>query len=223
MLDSINKGIIVFRKDMRLEFRTRYALNAIFMFAVTTVVAISMTIGPVELRSFIAAPLLWVVLFFAAMSGLAHIFIREEEQQTADMLRLVAPPTAVWFGKWLFNVCLMFALEIVIVPLFAVFINFDVQNLAILIPILIFGTIGLASASTILAAIVSQASARGALFAVLSFPITLPVMVFAINGTRLALDGAAFSDCISDLQVLISFSVIIITISVMVFEFVWSE
>ena len=36
----------VFRKDVRAELRTRYALNALALFAVSTVVAISLGVGP---------------------------------------------------------------------------------------------------------------------------------------------------------------------------------
>ena len=55
--------------------------------------------------------------------GLSHIFIREEEQQTADTLRLLLPPNAVWLGKWLFNVLLLFALELIVVPMFCLMMN----------------------------------------------------------------------------------------------------
>ncbi len=223
MLNLLYKSQVVFRKDIQLEFRTRYALNAIAMFAITTLAAISFSIGPVHLQMTVLAPLLWIILFFSAMSGLAHIFIREEEQQTADTLRLVVPPNAVWLGKWLFNVVLLFGLEIIIVPVYLAMMNASVENLSIFFPTLLIGSIGLASVSTIIAAIISLASSRGALFAVLAFPIALPILFTAIHSTRLAMEGAPFSDCLSDVQVLFSFTVIIITTSLLVFEFVWRK
>ena len=221
MWNLVYKSIVVFRKDLQLEFRTRYALNAIAMFAITTLAAISFSIGPIRLQTSILAPLLWIILFFSAMSGLSHIFIREEEQQTADTLRLLVPPNAVWMGKWFFNLVLLFGLEVIIVPVYLAMMNASVESLTIFFPTLIIGSIGLASVSTIIAAIISLASSRGALFAVLAFPIALPILFSAIHSTRLAMDGAPFSDCLSDIQVLFSFTVIVITTSLMVFEFVW--
>ncbi|NIW79644.1 MAG: heme ABC transporter permease CcmB [Calditrichae bacterium] len=219
----LNKGFIVFQKDIQLEFRTRFALNAILMFAITALAAVSLSIGAIRLNDRILAPLLWIILFFSSMSGLAHIFVREEEQQTADTLRLVVPPNAVWLGKWFFNIVLLFGIEIIIIPLFLAMMRASVGNLGIFFSTILIGSLGLASVATIIGAIISLASSRGALFAVLAFPIALPVLMTAIHSTRLALEGAQFSDCLADLQVLISFTVVIVTTSLLVFEFVWRK
>ena len=219
----VYKSYIVFQKDVQLEFRTRFAINAIILFAITTLTAISFSIGPAKLESTILSSLLWIILFFSAMSGLSHIFVREEEQQTADTLRLVTSPLSVFLGKWLFNVVLLFALEIIIVPLYFLLMNTSTGNMQLFLVILLSGSIGLSTVSTIIAAIISQASARGALFAVLSFPISLPIIISSIHGTRIALDGNSFSDGISDLQILISFFIVIFTVSILTFEFIWKN
>ena len=225
MLQSVSmllrQSWYLFQKDMRLEFRTRYALNAIAMFAVTTLTAVSFSIGAETLKPTVLSPLLWIILFFSSMSGLSHVFVREEEQQTADTLRLTLPPNAIWIGKWLFNVVLLLGLEVIIIPLYFILMNAKIVSYDIFFPALILGSLGLASAATIIAAIISLAGSRGALFAVLSFPIVLPILLAGISSTELAIIGALFSDCLPDLQVLISFAVVIITASLLLFEFVW--
>lgn len=217
----IRNAYTIFKKDLRLEFRTRYAINAIFLFAVTTLVVVSFSIGGARLSPGISSALLWVILFFSAMSGLSHIFIREEEQQTADTLRMVTTSSAVLLGKWLFNILLLISLEVIILPLFLVFMNLSEVNFTILLAILLLGSIGLGSVATIVAAIISKASSRGALYAVLSFPISITILVSAIRGTQLAFQNSAFRDCFPDLQVLFSFAVVIITASFLLFEFIW--
>lgn len=221
MLRWAKWGWIVFQKDLRLEFRTLTALNAIILFAVTTLTAVSFAIGPVKLQSTVLAPLLWVILFFSAMSGLAHGFVREEEQQTADTLRLLLPPNAVWIGKWVFNVTLLGILQIIVVPLFLILMSAQVENWPIFLVTQVTGGLALASVSTIIAAIVSLASSRGALFAILTFPISMPILISAIHSTQLAFEGAPFSACMTDIRVLFSFTVIVVTVSVLVFEHVW--
>jgi heme exporter protein B len=217
------KSYIVFQKDVQVEFRTRFAINAIVLFAITTLTAISFSIGPIKLDKTILSALLWIILFFSAMSGLSHIFVREEEQQTADTLRLVTSPLSVFLGKWLFNVVLLFALEIIIVPLYFILMNSSTGNLNLFLSILFFGSVGLSTVSTIIAAIISQASIRGALFAVLAFPISLPIIISSIHGTRIALEGNTLSNGLSDLQMLISFFIVILTVSVLTFEFIWKS
>ena len=191
----LGNAYYIFLKDMRLEFRTRYAINAIILFAITTLIAVSFSIGPINLRSEVLSPLLWIILFFSSMSGLSHIFVREEEQQTSDTLRLVAVPNSIFIGKWLFNIMLLFSLEIIIVPLYLAMMGVFVENVSAFLIILIIGSIGLSSVATIIAAIIAQASAKGALFAVLAFPISVPILISGINGIRLAMDGEQFSGC----------------------------
>jgi heme exporter protein B len=222
-LRLVRNAYIIFLKDFHLEFRSRYALNAIFLFAVTTLTAISFSIGPVRLKSEILSPLLWIILFFSAMSGLSHIFVREEEQQTADTLRLVTSANAVFLGKWFFNLVLLLALEIIIIPIFLAMLGVSVGNFAVFMIIILLGSLGLSSVATLIAAIISQASAKGALFAVLSFPIALPLLISGIHATRLSLDGGSLGECLPDLQILFSFSVVILTLSLLLFEFIWRK
>jgi heme exporter protein B len=217
----LHKSWVIFRKDVRLELRTRYSINAFLLFAVTTLIVISFSVGPGALTNKILSALLWVIIFFASMSGLSHVFVREEEQQTADTLKLVAPPTAIFLGKWFFNVTLLFGLELIIVPLYLVFMDITVNNFLIFLTVTIAGSAGLSTVATVIAAIISRSSAKGALFAVLAFPITLPVLVSAIHGTLLALQGNPYFDCITDLQVLFSFSCAIFIASILLFEYIW--
>lgn len=219
----IRNAWVILQKDFRLEFRTRYAINAIFLFALTTLIVVSFSIGGAGLTPNISSSLLWIILFFSSMSGLSHIFIREEEQQTADTLRLVTDSSSVLLGKWLFNNLLLFGLEVLIIPLFIVFMNISALNIYTLLAVLILGSIALASVATIVAAILAKASGRGALYAVLSFPISLTILVSSIHGTQLAMRNSPFSDCFADLQVLFSFAVVIITVSFLLFEFIWRD
>lgn len=217
------KSAWLLAKDLKSEFRTRYALNAILMFALTTLTVVGFSFGAFSLGPRIISSLFWVVIFFSSMSGLAQVFVKEEESKTASMLKLVAVPSTVFLGKLLFNLFLLFLLEIVIVPLFIVLMNLTILNAWLFFLVLLLGSLGLASAATIIAAIISRARAKGALFAVLSFPILLPLLITAIHGTYLSLEGQAFSSGWSDLRLLVSYAVVIFVASFLLFDLVWSE
>jgi len=212
----------VFVKDLRSELRTKYALNAIVMFAVVTLTAVSFAIGQFRVSTDILAALFWIVIFFAAMSGLGRVFIKEEEAGTVTTLRLAASPSVVYAGKLLFNVVLLVLLEAVVVPLFIVLMGLSVADWGLFLAILLLGSLGLAGATTIIAAIIAKAAAKGELFAVLSFPILLPLLVTAMGGTRLAL-GETLGLGGGELRLLISYAVVMIAASFMLFDFVWGE
>jgi len=201
--------------------RTRYALNAIVLFAVTTVTVVGMGTSQTGVNARTQAALFWIVVFFSAMSALAQVFVKEEESGTALALKLSARSDAVYFGKLLFNLLLLSALQLLLVPMFILLVGLQVAQWQIFVPVIILGTIGLAGATTIVAAIVAQASVRGALFAVLSFPLLLPLLIAAIGGTQAALDPAGAASAASELKLLSAYGLAMITGSWLLFDFVW--
>jgi len=217
------KALLILKKDLLQEFKTRYALNAILLFAVVTLSAVSFAIGAFNAGQEVLAALLWIILFFSSMSGLSHIFVREEEMHTSDTLKLLAPAGSVFVGKLLFNIVLLLALEVVIVPLFIALMNFNVQNYGLLIVSLLTGSIGLSGGGTMVAAIISKSSSKGALFTVLSFPILLPVLISGISATKKSLQSSGAESASGEIQALIAFAVVVITASILLFDFVWNE
>jgi heme exporter protein B len=218
-----HKSWCIFRKDLKSELRSRYGINALVMFAVTTLVAVSFAVGQFGLGENSLSAFFWIVVFFSALAGLAQTFIKEEETKTVSTLKLVASPTSIYLGKLSFNIGLLFVLEVVIVPLFFLLNRLGGVNLLLFLGVLILATLALAAATTLIAAIVSKAAVKGALFAALSFPILLPLLVTAIQGTGLSFRGEGFMSGFSELKVLFSYLVVMVVASLMLFEYVWSE
>ncbi len=216
------KALAVLVKDMRTELRTRYALNALFMFAFTTLVVISFSLGQIALSISVHAALYWIVIFFSAMSALAGVFIKEEDTKTAQTLRLYARPSIIYTGKLIYNIVLLFILCLLITPLYIIFMHIAVPDPVLFGVIVALGAIGLAGATTIIGAIVAKANVRGALFAVLSFPVLLPLLVAAISGTNAALSNEGWSGAENDIKLLTAYAVIMITASTVLFDFVWN-
>jgi heme exporter protein B len=218
-----SKSFAVFAKDIRVELRTRYAVNAIFMFAVTTLTVVSLSVGQANLQPRLLAALLWIIIFFSAMSGLAHAFVREEESGTSLALKLRADPTAVYLGKLIFNFVLLALLTAIIAPLFFIFTDAPLGNGAALLLILLLGVIDLCAATTLVAAIIARVAAKGALFAVLSFPILVLVILLLVGATSQAMEDQPISDMLTFLQGLLAYGVVMITASLLLFRFVWLE
>ena len=206
-------------KDLAVELRTRYALSAVGLFAVTCLVAVAFTAGP-QAGSQIQAALLWLVLLFASLSGLARSFVAEEDGRTADSLRLAAAPTAVYLGKLAFNLWLLLMLNLVLVPGYVLFMAVQWKSVSLLLATLLTGSWGLAAVLTFTSALVSRARARGALGAVVAFPVLVPVLVMAIGATAAAIDGS-FQGWYH-VRGLTAFAGIMTILSVLLFDWVWT-
>ncbi|MDH3252488.1 MAG: heme exporter protein CcmB, partial [Ignavibacteria bacterium] len=196
----------IFLKDWHSELRTRYAISALVMFVLTTISIILFSLGSEGAPPVALSGMLWVVIFFSGMSGLSRTFVMEEERGTSLTLQLLAPPSAVYFGKLLFNIVLVIGLNILAVGLYFFFINgFVIRTASIFVVTVGLGSVGLAAASTIIAAIIAKANTKGTLFPVLSFPLLLPLLLTVINATRLAAEGAFFGEAFGEFQVLVSY------------------
>ncbi len=216
----------VFAKDAQTEWRTRHALGSVLLFAVTTLVMVSGAVSATLVKSDVKAALLWIVLLFSALSGLSRSFVREEEAGTAALLRLSAPATAVYAGKWLGSAALVLAVEMVGVPLFLVVLPPETVNFGLLLGVLLLGGAGLAGAATFVAALVAQASAgKSALFFIVAFPILLPLLLTATQATVGAFDAlpSHAARALGDLRVLGTYGVVMTTASFLLFGTVWHD
>jgi heme exporter protein B len=189
----VTETAAVFVKDWRCEFRTRYALNTVVLFALTTLVVISIALGPLGAASAagenVLPVLLWLLLLFAVTAGLPRTFVHEEEIHTSTALRLAATPSALFAGKAAYSLTLVLALEVLVTPLYLGMFQLEVRSLGPFIAALVAGGYGLSVAGTLIASIIAQGRGRGTLFSVLSFPILLPLLLLVIELTRGAVVG----------------------------------
>ena len=245
------KAWAVFVKDITSEFRTRYALSAVLLFAVAALEEVSYSVSTNSMEPDAQTAYHRTGRFFSAMTGLARSFVREEESRTVLALRLSAAPDDVYLGKLMFNAALQGAVALVVVPLFLVLMDITPVAPGVLAASAALGTLALAASSTIVAAIVSKAKSKGALFAVLAFPISVPGLASAVRSTTVALRGAggagtavavgvagaaarttgvavarsasAMAAARGDLLALTAYSVLMIAASLLLFDFVWNE
>lgn len=197
-------------------------MNISFAFAGITTIAVSLASGGIRLDASIQSILFWIIIFFSGMSGLAHTFIREEEEKTALFLAIHSAPEEVYISKLLFNLLFFMFIAVVVTPLYIFFMQALPVHLPHFIFTVLFGSIAIASVSTILGAIVSKAENRGTLFTVISFPLMLPVIWIAIMNTTASLETGAAPEFRSILF-LLAFSGVIISASYMSFKFIWME
>ena len=189
----VAETLAVFAKEWRCELRTQVALNTLGLFAITTLVVASVSLGPLGVAkaqgSALLPVLLWLILLFSVAAGLPRAFVQEEESQTSTALRLSATPSALFCGKLLYSLTLVAGLEALITPIYVTIMNLEVQSPGLLVAALAAGGYGLAVGSTLVAAIIAQARSKGTLFSVLSFPILLPLLILVIELTRNAVVG----------------------------------
>ncbi len=216
------EAVAVYLKEWRCELRTRYALNTLGLFAFTTLVVVSLSLGAEGVLAAgpsVLSVLLWILLLFAVTAGLPRGFVHEEETHTATALRLAATPSALFCGKLAYNASVVLLLQLLLTPLFLIMMQLSVEKPVLLIWTLLAGGYGLAAGGTLVAAIIAQARTAGTLFAVLALPVLLPLLVMAIDLTEIAVLGKA-----GDMAMprLLLYDGTVTVVSLMLFPAIWN-
>ncbi len=216
--------LVHLRKDLRLEWRSREAINGVLFFSLLVVAVFSLAFDPTAnptLARQISGGVLWVALLFASVTALNQSWVREQRNQVLDAQRLVpAQASALFLGKALANLIFVSFVELVLAPVFVVFYNLhplgDVSLLALILPL---GTWGLVVNGTFFAALGIRARSRELLLPLLLLPISLPAllaMVQATTGVMTAdLDPIQIKTWI---QMLAGYDVIFTTVCILLFE-----
>lgn len=214
----------VLMKDLRLEFRSRYALNMLLMFVISTLVMVVYAIGQEEISPRVQSAMIWVVIMFSASVGLGRSFIGEEERGTVLLLQLNTRPDMVYAGKLLFNILLILVVNSLAFVAYIFLLGIQVERPLLFMSTVVLGAISLASATTLLAALIARSSNQGALLPVLLFPLLVPLLLSVVHATQSAMaGGAGMLAAQDDLKVIVGFAGVTITMSVLLFEYVWND
>ncbi len=179
-------------KDIRLEWRSRDAINSMLFFSLLVVVIFSFSFDPTAEESRrIAGGLVWVAFLFAAVVALNQTWARELRNQVLDAFRVSpAPANALFLAKALGNFIFVSALEAVMTPLFIMFYKLRALGPAWqLIPLAILGTWALVVNGTFFAAVSLRTRSREVMLPLLLFPVSIPALLAMVTGTTAILTG----------------------------------
>lgn len=182
------------QKDIRLEWRSKDAINAMLFFSLLVVVIFSFSFNPTAEESrAIAGGLVWVAFLFAAIVALNQTWARELRNQVLDAYRVSpAPADALFLAKALGNFLFVSVLELLMTPLFVIFYNLRALGPGWqLIPVAILGTWALVVNGTFFAAMSIRTRSREIMLPLLLFPISIPALLAMVESTTAILTGEA--------------------------------
>jgi len=223
----VRTALLVLKKDFAIELRSYEVLSTTLFFAVSCVAIFSFAfVREGQAPKDAAAGILWIAIAFAGTLALGRTFERERYGETLKALLLApAPRPAIYVGKLLGILALLFTTEALIVPMVAFFFHarfFD-QSLYLL-ALLSLGTIGYAAVGTLFAAMLVRARTRDVLLPILLYPVTIPVIIAGVRGTAALLESPADLPIASLwIAMLAFFDVVFVTLSLWMFEPLMTE
>jgi heme exporter protein B len=213
--------LVTLAKDVRLEWRSKDAINSMLFFALLVVVVFSFSFDPnAEESRLIAGGLIWVAFLFASVVALNQTWARELRNQVLDAYRVSpAPANSLFLAKALGNFIFVAVLEALMTPLFVVFYKLRVLGPAWqLIPVAILGTWAIVVNGTFFAAMSLRTRSREIMLPLLLFPITIPALLSMVEATTILLVGDPSTSARFWIVLLATYDVVFTTACLALFE-----
>ncbi len=209
-------------KDIRCELRSKQTWTGMGLFALLVLVIFNFAFDlRVDNKSAVAPGALWVAFVFASLLGLGRTIAAEREKGSMDRLLLCpVDRKAIYLAKLLGNLLFIGVVELVALPIYAAL--FDVPLFASgLIPIMLLGTLGIATVGTLFSAMAAATRARELLLPILVFPLIVPVVIGSVRATATLLAPVANDP--PWLGLIIAFDAIFLSVATLTFGYVIEE
>lgn len=216
--ESISEARLVAVKDLRVEVRSRVALNQIVPFALLVLVLFGFALDAdtTTLRAFTSG-LFWVTVLLASLLAIQRSFSLETEDDALEGLRLSGmAPAAVFAGKATAILLQLLMLEVLLGIGVAIFYGADFEDIPLAVATGAAAAVGVAAAGTLYGVLAASLKVRETILPILLLPVLAPVLIGATRAFDDALGSAAVNGW-SWLAMLVLFALVYVVFGALAF------
>ncbi len=210
----------LFRKELTLEFRQKYAISGILLYVFSTIFVVytsTFDAGPKQWNI-----LFWIIVLFASVNTAAKSFVQESGTRQLYYYSLVNP-VAIIISKMLYNTLLLLALNFLAYGVFSLVLGSPVRDLQLFFIAIFLASLGFSITFTFISAISSKADNSASLMAILGFPIVIPIVMELVKVSQNALPGTFDSAINEDIMILLAIDLMLGGAALMLFPFLWRD
>lgn len=215
------QALLVARKDLAIELATGEIVTTSGFFAILVAVIASLSFfaGP-DSAVRVAPGVIWVAVAFASVLALSRTWQREREDGALSGL-LVSPTarSAIFAGKAIGLVVFITLVELIVVPVTALFFSVDLIKMGPGIALFcLVATPGIAAVGTLFGVMTVRTRARDLVLASVLFPLLSPTLLAAVAGTRELLNGVPTVELLDYFELMGVFGVVFTAAGLGLFE-----
>ena len=200
-------ALLIAGKDLRVEWRSRVAINQVLPFAAIVMVMFAFALDRLPappgtddtLLESVAPGLVWLATMFSLLLLVQRTFAVETEDGALDALRASGVDAAgLFWGKALALAAQLAVLEALLLITAIVLYGTEVRptGIVVLVATWVAATVGLAAVGTLYGGLAAGARGRETLLPLLLLPVVAPVLIGATRAVEAALGtgGTALAD-----------------------------
>lgn len=208
------------KKELVLEWRSKYALNGVLLYVVSTVFVCFLSFVSVVPVTWNA--LFWIIMLFASINAVSKGFLQESKGRQLYIYTLTSS-LALIISKTLYNVMLMMVLTLIALAFYMLVFGYVPQDLVLYIVATMLGSLSFSTIFTMISAIASKAGNGGMLMAILSFPVIIPVLIILVKLTKNAIDGLDRSVSLDEIGLLLIINGLVAGVTLLLFPYLWRD
>jgi heme exporter protein B len=219
-MDLFSQVKFLIAKELVLEWRSKYALNGVLLYVVSTIFVCFLSVVSVNPITWNA--LFWIIMLFASINAVSKSFLQESKGRQL-YIYTIASPYALIISKTIYNILLMMLLTIVALGFYMLVFGIVPADLPLYLLATLLGSLSFSTIFTMVSAISSKAGNGGMLMAILSFPVIIPVLIVLIKLTKNAIDGLDRSVSLDEISMLLIINVLVAAVSLLLFPYLWRD
>ncbi|MGE0785658.1 MAG: heme exporter protein CcmB [Sandaracinaceae bacterium] len=213
--------LVIARKELAIELRTKEILVTAGLFGVLVVVLTSMAFFLDDDTATQLAPgVLWIGASFAGVLAMGRAWARERDADAIRGLLLAPiPRSAIYAGKALGTLAFVLVIDAVLWPLVGLLFRLEVTSAFLPVGlVLLLGTIGYVALGTLFSAMTVRTGARDLMISVVLFPLASPGIIAGVVATRELLTGTPLDEMMMWIRILLAFDAVAIVCGLVLFE-----
>jgi heme exporter protein B len=210
------------KQQFIVEFRDRSVISGILLYLLSTVLIVYFTFNLKQnlINPAVWTALFWIISLFTAINAVGKSFLAESKGLSIYYYSLVSAQVLI-LSRIVYNAILCSLLFSVTFLLFSIMVFNPVQHIWVFLLTILLTSIGFSASLTLVSGLAAKAGNSHVLMAVLSFPVIISILLIAIRITRNCVDGLALSLNYPDLISLAAINMISITVSYLLFPYIW--
>jgi heme exporter protein B len=213
-------SLILAAKDLRLEYNTKEIISSMLVFSLLVVVVFSFVFEPGEAnKQTVGGGAYWIAMVFSGLLGLSRSMQLEINGGNLEAAFIAGiPRNAVFFGKLLSNFVIVLFMQLIMIPLFAVLYEVNLLSSPWMAAVILGATYGYVLLGTLFSLIAARSGTREILFPLLLLPISIPLILAAVQLTAGFLAGETLGDLGKWLRLIAVYDIVFTAIAALLFE-----
>lgn len=209
-------------KDLKLEFRQKYALFSVFLYVLTTVYVSYLIFQDINNTKTWNA-LFWIILIFASVQTATRSFLNDSGDRFWYSYQ-IARPQSIILSKIFYNTIILWVISLLTYGFITLFLGSMIKHQGMFLLLILSGSAGFSAILTMVAGIATHTDQNTALMSILSIPLLFPFVITLVKATEMALLGTEITAGFIDLIFFLSgLNVLVILMSYFLFPYLWRQ